>query len=81
MTVKKSEVKQAVEMFPWRLAKAREAVGLTQVEVARDGQFSPTAISHFESGRRTPSLANLFKLCRVLHCKADKLLSLHWDND
>lgn len=76
MIVRKADVREAVQRFPSKLMMAREAMGMSQTDVARAGQFAPSAISHFEAGRRIPTLANLFKLCRVLRCRADDLLSI-----
>lgn len=59
-----------------RLRSARDVRGLTQAEVAEITGLKPSAVSHFEAGRRAPSLANLVRLSRALHVSADKLLGL-----
>lgn len=67
---------KAIANFPERLAKRRQRVGLTQEQVAIVTGLKPSAISHFEGGRRRPSLANLRKLCIALMCSSDELLGL-----
>jgi DNA-binding XRE family transcriptional regulator len=56
----------ALAMFPGRLTLLRQARRLSQAEVARRTGLHPTAVSHFESGARRPSLSNLFKLVHLL---------------
>lgn len=56
------------------LVEARERAGLTQTEVAYKSGLQPSAISHFETGRRTPSAANLRKLADALGANVDFLL-------
>jgi len=34
-------------------------------------------VSHYETGRRTPSVANLINLARAFRCSTDELLGLH----
>lgn len=60
--------------FARNLRAARDQRGLTQVELAERSELQPSAISHFETGRRTPSLANLIALCDALKVSADSLL-------
>jgi transcriptional regulator with XRE-family HTH domain len=60
--------------FEDRLRKARENRGLSQSELAEKAGFQPSAISHFESGRRSPSLENLKRLADALAVDIDFLL-------
>ena len=60
--------------FPACLKMVREQEGLTQVELAAKTGLHPSAISHFESGHRTPSLKNLVKLADALDVTTDCLL-------
>lgn len=48
--------------------------GMDQATLAARIGCSPTLISHFEAGRRLPSLENFVKLCNGLGCSADTLL-------
>jgi transcriptional regulator with XRE-family HTH domain len=60
--------------FSKKLRKARESKGLTQSELAEKSGMKPSAISHFESGRRRPSFDNLKKLADALNVNIDFLL-------
>src|SRR5271167_559996 len=62
------------EQFGDRLRKAREDKGLSQSEFAHKTGFQPSAISHFESGRRSPSFENLKRLADALSVTIDFLL-------
>jgi len=62
------------ESFGELLRRTREEKGLSQSELAQKGGFQPSAISHFESGRRAPSFDNLKKLADALAVTIDYLL-------
>ncbi len=62
--------------FGRRLRRAREARGLTAQQVADRSGVAVTAISHFETGRRGPSIDNLYALCIALAVSADELLGI-----
>ena len=61
-------------MFPERLKTAREARELSQAELADRGALQSSAISHFETGTRKPSFANLRRLADALSVSTDYLL-------
>lgn len=61
--------------FGKRLAEIRAYRELTQHELAAKAGMAPSAISHFESGRREPSLGSLRKLAEALGTGADELLA------
>lgn len=65
--------------FVRRLVDAREALRWTQDDLARVAGLQCTAISHFETGSRTPSLPNFIKLAKALRVSADWLLGLSDD--
>jgi transcriptional regulator with XRE-family HTH domain len=62
------------ESFGERLRHIREEKRLSQAELAEKTGFQPSAISHFESGRRAPSFDNLKKLADALAVTIDYLL-------
>ncbi len=62
------------EEFRVRLRNARDSRGLSQADLARKTGLQPAAISHFETGQRTPSFANLRKLSDALNVSIDYLL-------
>ncbi len=57
-----------------RLREARERREWTQTELADHTGLLPSAISHFESGRRLPSCSNLVRLADILRVKVDFIL-------
>jgi transcriptional regulator with XRE-family HTH domain len=63
-------------MFGERLAQARERKGWSQTDLASRTGLMPAAISHFECGRREPSLYNLCRLIEALGCDANELLGV-----
>lgn len=62
------------ENFGYRLRKVREEKGLSQVELAEKSGLQPSAVSHFELGRRSPSFDNLKRLADALAVTIDYLL-------
>ena len=60
--------------FARRLREVREQRGLSQSDVAERTGLLQAAVSHFETGRRTPSLENLIRLVDALNVSADVLL-------
>jgi transcriptional regulator with XRE-family HTH domain len=62
------------EKFPSRLHSARQLRGLSQSELAARSGLQPSAVSHFETGRRSPSFDNLKALSNALDVSTDYLL-------
>jgi transcriptional regulator with XRE-family HTH domain len=60
--------------FSERLRAARELRKLSQSELAEKADLQPSAISHFESGRRSPSFQNLKGLADALQVTTDYLI-------
>jgi transcriptional regulator with XRE-family HTH domain len=60
--------------FASRLRKTRDARELSQSELAREAGMQPSAIAHFEAGRRKPSFDNVRALAKALKVSADFLL-------
>lgn len=59
-----------------RLKEQRQKQNLSQKQVAERIQVSPSVISNYESGERTPSLESLIALAHLYHCSTDYLLGL-----
>lgn len=57
-----------------RIFDRRESVCMTQEELSIATGLKPTAISHFERGRRKPCIKNLLLLCSALKCSPNHLL-------
>jgi len=62
------------DVFPERLKAARALRGLSQSELAKFAKLQASAVSHFETGARKPSLANIRKLADALNVSTDYLL-------
>ncbi len=57
-----------------KLHKLRLEFNMSQKEVAGIINTSPSIISNYESGERTPSVENLMALANLFHCSTDYLL-------
>lgn len=60
--------------FSERVRTARELRKLSQAELAEEAGLQPSAVSHFESGRRSPSFQNLKALADALKVTTDYLI-------
>lgn len=60
--------------FADRLRTVRKLRNLSQGDLAERTGLQPSAVSHFESDRRTPSFDNLKRLADALNVSADYLL-------
>jgi transcriptional regulator with XRE-family HTH domain len=59
---------------PDRIRAARQAAGLTQVEVAARLNVQQATVSHWETGRKSPTTANLVRLAFLLGVNVDTLI-------
>jgi transcriptional regulator with XRE-family HTH domain len=62
------------KIFAERLLSARQLRKLSQSELAGKAGLQPSAVSHFETGRRGPSFDNLKALSIALEVTTDYLL-------
>lgn len=60
--------------LPEKLRDLRSKIGLSQRAVAKHLDVSPSIISSYETGERTPSTENLLALSYLYHCSTDYLL-------
>lgn len=63
-----------IQGLPDRLRQLRTKNGLSQRAVAKHLDVSPSIISGYETGERTPSTENLLSLSYLYHCSTDYLL-------
>jgi transcriptional regulator with XRE-family HTH domain len=61
-------------LFADRLRAARQLRGFSQSDLAVKAGLQPSAVSHFETGRRAPSFDNLKMLSDALQVTTDYLL-------
>lgn len=59
-----------------RLLASRINLKLSQKEVATAIRVSPSLISNYENGERSPSIESLMALANLYHCSTDYLLGL-----
>ncbi|MBQ6815427.1 MAG: helix-turn-helix transcriptional regulator [Lachnospiraceae bacterium] len=64
----------------YRLQEQRQLSKLSQKEVASAIGISPSVISNYESGERTPSVEILMALASLYRCSTDYLLGLDKSN-
>jgi len=55
---------------------ARERMGLTQAQVARQVGLAPAVYGRIERGEMMPSVPSLYRICLALDISADALLEL-----
>ena len=67
-----------VDSFRTALRELRTKRRMSQTDLAKKTGLMPSAISHFETGRRSPRLLNLWKLCKALNVTPNELLGLRW---
>lgn len=65
-----------IQGLPERLSKIRTQHGLSQKAIADRLQLSPSIVSGYETGERTPSTEVLLKLTALYRCSADYLLGI-----
>lgn len=70
-----------LKIFQKRLKSAREQRNMSQSDLARVSGLQPSAISHFENDRRSPSFENLKKLSDALSVSIDYLLGREAETD
>ena len=63
-----------IRALPEKLRALRIQAGLSQRAVANHLRVSPSIISSYETGERTPSTENLLALSYLYHCSTDYLL-------
>jgi len=64
------------EVFPTRLKRARNELGLTQVETAKLLRIDKSTIAKYETGRTEPNLEMLALISRLFQVSADWLIGL-----
>ncbi|HEX9940760.1 MAG TPA: helix-turn-helix transcriptional regulator [Thermoanaerobaculia bacterium] len=60
------------------IIRRRRKAGLTQKRLAEEAGIHPSLMSRYESGETRIGRTNLKKICNVLHCSPEELLSDAW---
>lgn len=63
-----------IQNLPTKLKELRIKYGYTQMQVADKVKVSPSIISGYETGERTPSAEVLLSLSIIYNCSVDYLL-------
>lgn len=63
-----------IKGLPDKLIELRKRYGLSQKEVANKLKISPSIVSSYEHGERTPSTEMLLSLSYLYNCSTDYLL-------
>lgn len=66
--------------LPEKLQKIRLKYGYSQKQVADKLGISPSIVSGYETGERTPSTDILLSLSNIYHCSTDYLLGKEMSN-
>ena len=69
-----------IKDLPIKLKDLRIKHGLSQKQVADKLNLSPSIISGYETGERTPSVENILALSYLYKCSTDYLLGKPTDN-
>lgn len=64
-----------------KIKRSRLLLGMSQRDLAKLTGLQVSAISHFEHGRRVPSLKNLIKLANALNVSLDYMVDRNDDNN
>lgn len=63
-----------IQGLPDKLKALRQKYGYSQREVANRLRISPSIVSGYETGERTPSIENLLAMSYLYKCSTDYLL-------
>ena len=69
-----------IQGLPERLKSLRTKNNYSQKELANILGLSPSVVSGYETGEKTPSTEVLLKLTGLYHCSADYLLGITHDD-
>lgn len=69
-----------IKGLPKKLQTLRLKYGYSQKQVAEKLEISPSIVSGYETGERTPSTDVLLSLSNIYHCSTDYLLGKESSN-
>ena len=65
-----------MEGFGERLVKARKKLGLTQKQLAKQLDITPTRLNYWEKDKREPNLLRFSQIVKLLNADANELLGI-----
>lgn len=65
-----------MEGFGERLVKARKKMGLTQKQLAKQLDITPTRLNYWEKDKREPNLLRFSQIVKLLNADANELLGI-----
>ena len=68
-------MKEYKEIFPERLKKYCDTLGIRYTDIAEALGVSKAAVSLWASGKTTPKLKTIDQLCELFHCDRQDLLT------
>ena len=68
-----------METIGTRIARLREANGLSQSDLAKRMNISRTGVRSWECGENCPATDNLISLAKIFHVSTDYLLDINAD--
>ena len=68
------------EVFPGRLKKSREYIGITQKEAANTLKIAQNTYSSYETGKREPNLEMLAMISKLFGVSVEWLIGLSSDS-
>ena len=75
------DVEKSVASVIKRLKTIREGKGLSQLELSLMSGVSQTAISQMETGKKSPTLATILRLCDALDVSPQSVIVISSDDD
>jgi transcriptional regulator with XRE-family HTH domain len=70
-----AEIQKQIENVVTRLKEAREKARISQMDLSFASGLSQNQINYIETGKRTPNLHTLFKICNALNINPATLFS------
>lgn len=75
------DVEKSVASVIKRLKTIREGKGLSQLELSLMSGVSQTAISQMETGKKSPTLATILRLCDALDVSPQSVIVISSNDD
>lgn len=67
------EIEKVYRIIGWRIVEMRKQKGLSQEKLAAESNIDRSHMGFIEQGRRRPTIATLYRICKVLNISLEKL--------